>query len=50
VAIGSLMLEELVKHQAIQLDVGSIAESAKSSKEAKIAEVGVDIEHMVKIV
>jgi len=50
VAIGTLMLDGLVKHQAIQLDAKSIAESAKSSKEAKIAEVGADIEHLIKSV
>lgn len=50
VAIGSLMLNGLVKHQAIQLDVQSIAASAKSSKEALISEVGADIEHLIRTV
>ncbi|XP_057836619.2 uncharacterized protein LOC131046848 [Cryptomeria japonica] len=48
VAIGSLMLDGLVKDQAIQLDVESIATSAKCSKETKITQVGEDIEHLIK--
>lgn len=48
VAIGSLMLDGLVKHQAIQLDVENLAASAKCSKEIKIVEVGEDIEHLIR--
>ncbi|KAK2665260.1 hypothetical protein Ddye_003834 [Dipteronia dyeriana] len=48
VAIGSLMLEGLVKRIAIDFDVGNIAKMAKASKETKIAEVGADIELLTK--
>ncbi|XP_068654186.1 uncharacterized protein [Aristolochia californica] len=48
VAIGSLMLEGSVKKVAIDFDVQSIARAAKASKEAKIAEVGADIELLIK--
>ncbi|AEE76160.1 unnamed protein product [Arabidopsis thaliana] len=48
VAIGSLMLEGLVKKIAIDFDVESIAKSAKASKEAKIAEVGADIDLVIR--
>ncbi|XP_058069145.1 uncharacterized protein LOC131218555 [Magnolia sinica] len=48
VAIGSLMLEGLVKSIAIDFDVHSIAKAAKASIEAKIAEVGADIELVIK--
>lgn len=41
------MLEGLVKSIAIDFDVGSIANTAKSSNEAKIAEVGADIELVI---
>ncbi|XP_026433041.1 phospholipase A-2-activating protein-like [Papaver somniferum] len=44
VAVGSLMLEGLVKGIAIDFDVQSIAKIAKASKEVKIAEVASDIE------
>ncbi|XP_057788250.1 uncharacterized protein LOC131005346 [Salvia miltiorrhiza] len=44
VAIGSLMLEGLVRRVALDFDVLTIAKTAKASKEAKIAEVGADIE------
>ncbi|WOK99599.1 phospholipase A-2-activating protein [Canna indica] len=47
VAIGTLMLNGLVKSIAIQFDVLSIAKEAKVSKEPKIAEVGADIEMLV---
>ncbi|XP_077233233.1 transducin family protein / WD-40 repeat family protein [Tasmannia lanceolata] len=48
VAIGSLMLEGLVKRIAMDFDVQNIAKAAKASKEAKIAEVGSDIELIIK--
>ncbi|XP_031286716.1 phospholipase A-2-activating protein isoform X1 [Pistacia vera] len=48
VAIGSLMLEGLVKRIALDFDVGNIAKVAKASKESKIAEVGADIELITK--
>ncbi|KAJ0011320.1 hypothetical protein Pint_34570 [Pistacia integerrima] len=48
VAIGSLMLEGLVKRIALDFDVGNIAKVAKASKESKIAEVGADIELLTK--
>ncbi|KAJ4716457.1 Phospholipase A-2-activating protein [Melia azedarach] len=48
VAIGTLMLEGLVKKIALDFDVGNIAKLAKASKEAKIAEVGADIEILAK--
>uniref|UniRef100_A0A0D3BC23 Phospholipase A-2-activating protein n=1 Tax=Brassica oleracea var. oleracea TaxID=109376 RepID=A0A0D3BC23_BRAOL len=48
VAIGSLMLEGLVKKIAIDFEVESIAKSAKSSKEAKIVEVGADIDLLIR--
>lgn len=43
VAIGTLMLNGLVKSIAIDFDVLSIAKEAKNSKESKLAEVGADI-------
>ncbi|KAI3985906.1 hypothetical protein MKX01_038988 [Papaver californicum] len=43
VAVGSLMLEGLVKGIAIDFDVQSIAKVAKASKEVKIVEVASDI-------
>ncbi|CAL0304221.1 unnamed protein product [Lupinus luteus] len=48
VAIGSLMLEGLVKKIALDFDVLNVAKAAKGSKEAKIAEVGSDIELLIK--
>uniref|UniRef100_A0A5B7C275 Putative phospholipase A-2-activating protein n=1 Tax=Davidia involucrata TaxID=16924 RepID=A0A5B7C275_DAVIN len=48
VAIGSLMLEGLVRRIALDFDVESIAKAAKASKVAKIAEVGADIELITK--
>lgn len=42
------MLEGLVRKVALDFDVLSIAKSAKASKEAKIAEVGADIELVAK--
>ncbi|GAY51924.1 hypothetical protein CUMW_138030 [Citrus unshiu] len=48
VAIGTLMLEGLVKKIALDFDVGNIARVAKASKETKIAEVGADIELLAK--
>ncbi|XP_020095852.1 phospholipase A-2-activating protein isoform X1 [Ananas comosus] len=48
VAIGSLMLVGLMKPIAIDFDVQSIAKAAKGSKESKIAEVGADIELILK--
>ncbi|CAN6819950.1 phospholipase A-2-activating protein-like [Brassica napus] len=48
VAIGSLMLEGLVKKIAIDFEVESIAKSAKASKEAKIIEIGTDIDLLIR--
>ncbi|KAB5561296.1 hypothetical protein DKX38_006253 [Salix brachista] len=48
VAIGSLMLDGLVKRIALDFDVENVAKTAKASKEAKIAEVGADIESLTK--
>lgn len=48
VAIGSLMLDGLVKSIAIDLDVQSVANDAKASMESRIAEVGADIELIIK--
>jgi len=48
IAIGSLMLEGLVKRIALDFDVENIAKTAKASKDTKIAEVGADIELVVK--
>ncbi|OMO63433.1 hypothetical protein COLO4_32463 [Corchorus olitorius] len=48
VAIGSLMLEGRVKKIAMDFDVQNIAKVAKGSKEAKIAEIGADIELLTK--
>lgn len=42
------MLEGLVKKIALDFDVLNIAKAAKGSKEAKIAEVGADIELLTK--
>lgn len=42
------MLDGLVKSIAIDFDVQSIAKDAKASKEAKISEVGADIEHIIE--
>ncbi|KAL3614135.1 hypothetical protein CASFOL_042209 [Castilleja foliolosa] len=48
VAIGSLMLEGLVRKVALDFDVVNIAKSAKASDDAKIAQVGADIELVSK--
>ncbi|KAF5727224.1 hypothetical protein HS088_TW22G00913 [Tripterygium wilfordii] len=48
VAIGSLMLDGLVKKIALDFDVANVAKIAKASKETKIAEVGADIELLVQ--
>ncbi|KAJ7967359.1 Phospholipase A-2-activating protein-like [Quillaja saponaria] len=48
VAIGSLMLEGLVKKIALDFDVENIAKVAKGSKDIKIAVVGADIELLTK--
>ncbi|KAK2978346.1 hypothetical protein RJ640_016448 [Escallonia rubra] len=48
VAIGSLMLEGLVKRIALDFDVENIAKVAKASKDTKIAEIGADIELITK--
>ncbi|KAJ4965719.1 hypothetical protein NE237_017568 [Protea cynaroides] len=48
VAIGSLMLEGAMKRIAMDFDVQSIVKVAKDSKEAKIAEIGADIELLLK--
>ena len=42
------MLDGLVKEVALDLDVGSIAKTAKSSSDTKTAEVGADIEALAK--
>ena len=42
------MLDGLVRKIALDLDVEDIAKAAKASKDAKIAEVGVDIELLTK--
>ncbi|KAK3023019.1 hypothetical protein RJ639_045013 [Escallonia herrerae] len=44
VAIGSLMLEGLVKRIALDFDVENIAKVAKASKDTKIAEIGLDMD------
>ncbi|KAL3515208.1 hypothetical protein ACH5RR_022110 [Cinchona calisaya] len=48
VAIGSLMLEGLVRRIALNFDVENIAKAAKASRDSKIAEVGADIELIPK--
>ncbi|XP_078430526.1 transducin family protein / WD-40 repeat family protein [Wolffia australiana] len=48
VAVGSLMLEGRVKSLAIELDVKTVAAAAKSSKEVEIAQVGADLEILIK--
>ncbi|CAH1444875.1 unnamed protein product [Lactuca virosa] len=48
VAIGSLMVEGAVKKIAMDFDVGSVATSAKASKDLKVAQVGADIEAVIK--
>ncbi|KAM7479274.1 hypothetical protein LguiA_027487 [Lonicera macranthoides] len=48
VAIGSLMVEGLVRKIAVDFDVENIAKLAKASKDTKIAEVGADIELITK--
>lgn len=42
------MLDGSVKKEAIDFDVQSIAAAAKASKEVKIAEVGKDIELIIR--
>lgn len=42
------MLNGLVKRIALDFDVETIAKAAKASKDAKIAEVGADIELLTK--
>ncbi|KAF9684329.1 hypothetical protein SADUNF_Sadunf04G0107000 [Salix dunnii] len=42
------MLDGLVKRIALDFDVENVAKTAKASKEAKIAEVGADIESLTK--
>ena len=42
------MLEGLVKKIAMDFDVENIVKVAKASKEAKIAEIGADIELLTK--
>lgn len=48
VAIGSLMVEGAVKKIAMDFDVESVATSAKASKDLKVAQVGADIEAVIK--
>ncbi|KAI3804971.1 hypothetical protein L1987_26901 [Smallanthus sonchifolius] len=48
VAIGSLMLEGLVKKIALDFEVGSVAKLAKASKDSKVSEVAADIEALIK--
>ncbi|KAF9620246.1 hypothetical protein IFM89_010981 [Coptis chinensis] len=48
VAVGSLMLDGLMKKIAMDFDVQSVARVAKTSKDAKIAEVGADIELLTR--
>jgi phospholipase A-2-activating protein len=47
VAIGSLMVDGLVRKIAIDFDVANIAKVAKASKDTKIAEVGADIDRVI---
>lgn len=42
------MLNGLVKRLALDFDVQSIAKAAKASKDTKVAEVGTDIELVIK--
>ncbi|RDX85889.1 Phospholipase A-2-activating protein, partial [Mucuna pruriens] len=48
VAVGSLMLQGLVRKIALDFDVLNIAKAAKGSKDSKISEVGSDIELLTK--
>ncbi|CAN0909980.1 Phospholipase A-2-activating protein [Linum grandiflorum] len=48
VAIGSLMLDGLVKGVALDLGIDKVAKAAKSSNDAKLSEVGADIDTLVK--
>lgn len=48
VAIGSLMLEGVVGKIALELEVENIAKEARASMDAKVAEVGADIELIIK--
>lgn len=47
VAIGSLMLEGLVKKIALDFEVGTVAKLAKASKDSKVSEVASDIETLI---
>lgn len=42
------MLDGLVKRIALDFDVENIAKAAKNSKDAKISEVGADIQLLTK--
>ncbi|KAG5238934.1 phospholipase A-2-activating protein [Salix suchowensis] len=42
------MLDGLVKKIALDFDVENVAKTAKASKEAKISEIGADIELLAK--
>ncbi|XP_027353628.1 phospholipase A-2-activating protein [Abrus precatorius] len=48
VAVGSMMLEGLVKKIALDFDVANIAKAAKGSKDNKISEIGSDLELLTK--
>ncbi|GAB4853932.1 hypothetical protein Ancab_018141 [Ancistrocladus abbreviatus] len=48
VAIGSLMLDGMVRKIALDFDVETVAKAAKASMELKIAEVGADIDILTK--
>lgn len=48
VAVGSLMLNGLVKSIAIGFDVKAIADAAKASPETEIAQVGSDLELLIE--
>ncbi|KAK1301231.1 hypothetical protein QJS10_CPB13g00110 [Acorus calamus] len=48
VAVGSLILDGNMKSIAIDLDVASIAKAAKASKDTKVAEVGADIDLLLR--
>eukprot|EP00252_Welwitschia_mirabilis_P020798 TRINITY_DN5175_c0_g1_i1.p1 TRINITY_DN5175_c0_g1~~TRINITY_DN5175_c0_g1_i1.p1 ORF type:complete len:778 (+),score=142.56 TRINITY_DN5175_c0_g1_i1:80-2413(+) len=49
VALGSLMHDNLVKKQAIDLDVESIIKSAAHSQDKRVAEIGEDLGHLSKM-
>nr|GMD16360.1 phospholipase A-2-activating protein [Ipomoea batatas] len=48
VAIGSLMLDGVVRRIALDFDVENIAKAAKAAKDSKLAEVGADVELIIK--